>query len=143
MLNEIEEDFINKFIVKNKRERLKFELNNSKKRKDGIGRFCHNANKLVCNNKIYESGDLSENILLSLIKEYGKDSKSYVIAFNEELDKKFMTHQEVIEKVIGNGMAAVIINHDIAIIETEQYGGNADKIVLIDKNWKWGIKGEK
>lgn len=46
---------------------------------------------------------------------------------------KFMNHQEVIEKVIGNGMAAVVINDDIAIIETEQDGGNANKIVLIDK----------
>ena len=35
------------------------------------------------------------------------------------------------------------LNDDIAIIETEQDGGNANKIVLIDKKWKWGIKREK
>ena len=37
----------------------------------------------------------------------------------------------------------VFLNDDIAIIETEQDGGNANKIVLIDKKWKWGIKREK
>ena len=47
----IEESFVNSYIIKNRRERLLFELW-GKKREDGIGRFCHRADTLIDASKI-------------------------------------------------------------------------------------------
>ena len=44
--------------------------------------------------------------------------------------KKYMNNEDAIKQIIGNGMAAIIINRGIAIIETEQYMGPAVKYVL-------------
>ena len=53
------------------------------------------------------------------------------MAYDENIDKKYMNNEEAIKRVIGNGMAAVIINNGIVIIETEQEVGPAVKYVLL------------
>ena len=53
--------------------------------------------------------------------------------------KKYMNNEEAIKKVIGNGMAAIIINRGIAIIETEQECGTAVKYVLVNTNLQFLI----
>ena len=53
MLDEIEKSFIECFVVKSKQDRLLFELG-GKKRRDGVGRFCHNAEEILRPEKIWE-----------------------------------------------------------------------------------------
>ena len=53
--------------------------------------------------------------------------------------KKYMNNEEAIKKVIGNGMAAIIINSGIAIIETEQECGTVVKYVLVNTNLQFLI----
>ena len=64
MLDEIEKSFIECFVVKSKQDRLLFELG-GKKRRDGVGRFCHNAEEILRPEKIMMSGDclLIQNIM--------------------------------------------------------------------------------
>ena len=102
-----------------------------KKRINAMSRFCHSSLELINPNMIYESGDISCDRLLLLLKKYGKDDKNYIMAFDENIDKKYMNNEDAIKKVIENGMAAIIINSDIAIIETEQYMGPVVKYVLM------------
>ena len=128
---EVEENFVKQYIIKERQERLINELSSSKKRINAMSRFCHSSLDLIKPNKIYESGDISSERLLSLLNKYGKNDKNYIMAYSENIDKKYMSNDEAIEKVIGNGMAAIIINSDIVIIETEQYMGPAVKYVLM------------
>lgn len=44
-----------------------------------------------------------------------------------------MNNEDAIKKVIGNGMAAIIINDGIVIVETEQEVVSADKYVLVNR----------
>ena len=57
-----EEYFVNNYVIKEKRGRLLFELN-GKKRRDGIGRFCHGADEILIGRKIILSGKKSINSL--------------------------------------------------------------------------------
>ncbi|MDE7365448.1 MAG: hypothetical protein K2N27_11345, partial [Ruminococcus sp.] len=97
-----------------------FELN-GKKRKNGIGRFSHNASDLLKSESIVASGNnLFQDEIIKLTEKFNTFGKCYVIAYNEELDKKVLTFREALELVLGNGMPAVIISNKIAVIETEQ-----------------------
>ena len=133
MINEIEKGFVKQYIIKKRQERLIYELGSSKKRINAMSRFCHSSLELIKPNMIYESGDLSCDRILSLLIKFGKNEKNYIMAYDENIDKKYMNNDEAIRNVIGNGMAAIIINSDIVIIETEQEIGPAIKYVLINR----------
>lgn len=133
MINEIEEKFVKQYITKGRQERLVYELGSSKKRINAMSRFCHSSLELIKPNMIYEWGDIDCDRLLLLLKKYGKNEKNYIMAYDENIDKKYMNNEEAIKRVIGNGMAAVIINNGIVIIETEQEVGPAIKYVLINR----------
>ena len=42
-----EERFVRSFVVKERQERLLYELTRPKKRYDGLSRFCHTAEQLL------------------------------------------------------------------------------------------------
>lgn len=139
MQEEIEKNFVNTYITKNKRERILFELLNSNKRVHAIGRFCHGSLKyLVESTIIYQGDKISTGEMLSMIKEHTKEKQCYVIAYNEYLDQQFMENQSALREVIGNGMAAVMIWDNIVIIETEQEQGPAMKYVLSERGIRNG-----
>lgn len=128
---EIEKNFVNTYIIKNRRERIIFELSNPKKREDALSRFCHEALTYLMESMIiYQGNKVSHAELLSMIREHTKEKQCYVIAYNEYLDQKFMENQNAINEVIGNGMAAIMIWDNIVIVETEQEQGPAMKYVL-------------
>lgn len=121
--NEIESKFIQQFIVKNKRDRLLFELS-GKKRQAGIGRFCHNADDLLLKEKIILSGkELSHDEMIRTAEKYAVSKQWYIIAYDPTLDRKTCKLSEALELVLGNGMAAIIVSDNMAVIETEQFLG--------------------
>jgi len=130
MIDSREEDFVRKFIIAQKRDRLLFELGNNKKRREGIGRFCHGAEQLLISDKIYMSGEISGNRILELLNMHGRSEVSFVAAYNREIDRLELRNEDAVEQVIGNGMAAVIIQQGIAVIETEMTG-RAERFVLL------------
>lgn len=115
-----EKFFVDRCIINRMQDRIWFELN-GKKRKNGIGRFSHNAADLLKSESIVASGnDLSQDKIIKLTEKFNTSSKCYVVAYNEELDIKLLTFHKALELILGNGMPAIIISNKIAVIETEQ-----------------------
>lgn len=51
----------------------------------------------------------------------------------ELLDGIVCSYQEALKLVLGNGIAAIIIFDEFAVVETEQYSGSAQKFVLCNE----------
>ena len=130
MVHEIEKKFIQQFILKEKRDRLLYELG-GKKRQHGIGRFCHNAQELLISEKVIASGDaLSPDTIIDTAEKYHVVGNWYIIAYNQELDRKILPLQEALKYTLGNGMAAILISDTMAIVETEQCYGMPARYIL-------------
>ena len=130
MIEEIETSFVKRFIKKTKQDRLLFELS-GKKRQHGIERFCHNTEDLIDTERIaYSGNNLFLDEILRIIKQYKVPESCYIIACQKELDKKHVSFEDALGLVLGNGMAAIIICNDFAVIETEQYSGTPFRYIL-------------
>ena len=130
MIEEIEKSFVKRFIKKTKQDRLLFELS-GKKRQHGIERFCHNTEDLIDTERIaYSGNNLFLDETLRIIKQYKVPESCYIIACQKELDKKHVSFEDALGLVLGNGMAAIIICNDFAVIETEQYSGTPFRYIL-------------
>ena len=130
MVAEIEKSFVKRFIKKTKQDRLLFELS-GKKRQHGIERFCHNTEDLIDTERIaYSGNNLFLDEILRIIKQYKVPESCYIIACQKELDKKHVSFEDALGLVLGNGMAAIIICNDFAVIETEQYSGTPFRYIL-------------
>lgn len=130
MTDEVEKKFVLQYIVKDKQDRLIYELG-GKKRQNGIGRFCHDASVLLKAEKIIASGDeLGFDEIIRIAEKNGASDSCHIIAYNGEFDKKNCSLKQALELVLGNGMASVIICGDVAIIETEQSFGAPERFIL-------------
>ena len=129
-MEEAEKSFVKRFIKKEKQDRLLFELS-GKKRQHGIERFCHNAEDMIETERIVYSGNsLFPDEILKITKQYKVPESCYIIAYQKELDKKYVSFEDALGLVLGNGMAAIIICNDFAVIETEQYSGTPFRYIL-------------
>lgn len=127
---EMEQFFVNNFVVRNRRQRLLFELS-GKKRIDGMMRFCHGTLKLIIKEKIIASGtDLYEKEILHIIRQHTNAENAYIMAYDEEIDACSCSVQEALEKVLSNGMAAIVIIDNVVVIETEQVRGTPERYIL-------------
>ena len=124
----IEENFVNSYIVKSKRERLLFELQ-GKKRRDGIGRFAHGAESLIDDSKIRLKGQYITKDLREIVAA-ANTGPCYVISWYEELDGKEFNKDDVPDLLFGSGMPSIAVFDNFAIIETEQEQGPAIKYFL-------------
>ena len=127
---EIEQFFVNNFVVKHRRQRLLYELS-GKKRIDGMMRFCHGTEEMIIKEKIIASGtDLYEQEILHIIRQLTNVENAYIMAYNEEIDACSCSVQEALEKVLGNGMAAIVIIDNVVVVETEQVCGTPERYIL-------------
>ena len=126
---EIEESFIRKYIKKQRRDRIYYELTNTKKRKDAIGRFCHNAEDFLDRRKItYQGTDMAEGI--ELINRFS-EKECYTISWDDEIDGGVYPALEAIDKINAVGMASIAIFENFCIVKTEQEQGPAEIFLLI------------
>lgn len=131
MNSEYEKIFVNKFISKNKRSRIEYELSNSKKRKNAIGRFCHNSLNYLEESKIIFSGNsITVYELNALIKKYTQEKICYLISWDSDIDGVFLEREKALNEIIGAGMASIMVFKNLLVIETEQEQGGAIKYVL-------------
>ncbi|MBQ8687398.1 MAG: hypothetical protein IJ512_02465 [Ruminococcus sp.] len=132
MRSKIEENFVEKFVVKSRRDRLLFELC-GKKRANGIGRFCHNADEMLLQEKIIEFGNhLHHDEIIKIIEQYAVPERWHIIAFNKSIDGMSCKLSEALDLVLGNGMAAIIVSDTMAIVESEQCTGTPARYILHD-----------
>ena len=130
MIDQIEKSFIEKYVIKNKQDRLIFELS-GKKRRDGLGRFCHNTEEIINPDRIVSHGNkLFFDEISAIAKQYNAPGSCYIMAYNENLDRQTCSLNDALKLVLGNGMAAIIICDNLAIIETEQSFGTPWRYIL-------------
>ena len=102
MIAEIEKSFVKRFIKKTKQDRLLFELS-EKKRQQGIGRFCHSTEDMIDTERItYSGNDLFSNEILRVTRQYKVPELCYIIAYQKELDKKYVSFEDALGLVLGN-----------------------------------------
>ena len=125
---QLEEKFVKSCIVRDKRERMLFELQ-GKRRRDAIGRFCHNADDIIMKSAVLEAGNDISGAICSRVK-MAKDRQCYVISYYEDMDGCSMDKDMALEKTIGRGMPSVLVFSDFCIVETEQDIGASVKYIL-------------
>lgn len=130
MINKFEQKFVTKCIVKRMQNRFLFELN-GKKRVNCIDRFSHNTDELLKKeNIILKSNKLSKDEILLISEDFLQVKECYIIAHNIDLDKRLCSFPDAIKLVLGNGMPAIIISDNFAVIETEQCYGTPTRYIL-------------
>lgn len=128
--SDIEKAFADRFIVRDKRKRLILELS-GRKRKDGIARFCHGAESLLMENRVVLSGSaLYYDEILEYIRGHEEAGRCYIMAYNEALDGIECDVEDGLKQVLGNGMAAILIAGNTAVVETEQCCGTPMRYVM-------------
>lgn len=128
-----EDIFINNFIGKRYRERLKYELNNKQKRSYAINRFSHNCNDIIDKNKIHtESESLTIVQASEKLKELSSAKQAYIISLNS-YDKQIMPFSEALAICFNEYSAVIlIIDERTCFIKTEIEDGNCKKIIMYD-----------
>lgn len=113
MNNILETNFINSFIVKNKKERLIHEFSNPKKRENAILRFSHNVEsiinvkfiKYICNiDNLKQIVNLTGNV--------------YVISM-EKIDGENCLFEDAIVHLSEQYMPVIVITDNYVIIKSE------------------------
>ena len=125
---EIYTDFINKFIHKEKRERVSFELNNVKKRSLFINKLNHKSFDFIDSKKMIpipknEFEYVKENLCI-------KDNEPCLLISNYDyLDNQKMNFKEAFESCNGLGLATliIIISKNQVYLQTEQENGGSNK----------------
>lgn len=126
-----EKIFVNRYIMKKKRERILYELSIPSKRIDALSRFCHNYEMYIDERKIMYSGkEVGDEALKKLIKKSSNEIEGYMICWDERYDSKDMTLECAIDIMKEDGMCMIFISEDICIISTEQTQGPKEIVML-------------
>ena len=126
MNREIESEFVNTFIAKEKRERLLFEL--AKKRGMAINRFCHGLEEILDKRKIIFAGEkLSESEACAEIRKRTKEKTCYVIA---EKEGEIVDLERGIDMCYNWAGGAVLIAGNVAFFKEEVEYGSPMKYIL-------------
>ena len=134
MDKEIEREIVKAFVNKNMQERFLFELFSSKKRKEGIGRLCHQYDKIFNRNYMIEisKDNFNFTIIGNMLKSYETNDNCYLISYDEEIDGMYLPFMEALERVVGLGMPSIIscITGKLAYFEGEQEIGAPPRFIL-------------
>lgn len=130
MNKEIEQKFIDSYIVSARKDRLSYELF-CKKRRDGIGRFCHSAGSLIKRSTIVEEGNHITTEKMKMFADKLKEKYCYVISWDEDVDGTTMSADTFFNRNIGVGLPVITIFDSFVIIETEQEYGAAERYILV------------
>lgn len=115
----IEEKFVKNFVIKDKRERILYELNSLKKRREGIRRicFCVYDNKYI----VFQDSKLSDEELFAEVKKFIDVNKvCYVIADSSD-DGKFMPFKEAFANMCDFEMSYIIICNENVVLMGAEY----------------------
>lgn len=127
---EIYTNFINKFILKEKRERVSFELNNVKKRSLFINKLNHKSFDFIDSKKMipipkneFEFDYIKERLVV-------EDNEPCLLISNYDyLDNQKLGFKEAFEACNGLGLATliIIISKNKIYLQTEHENGSSNK----------------
>ena len=117
--------------MKQKRERILFELRKPSKRIDALSRFCHNYDTYLDERKIVKRGKkITDKELKEIVEKYGNKNKGFMICWDKRYDLMEMTADTAISIIRNDGMCALFISGDVCIISTEQIQGPKEIVIL-------------
>lgn len=129
MDNNIESSFINDYIVKERRERLLFELGSVKKRETAIMRFSHNAEGLINLKKIiYCNEALTEKQAIDFFKTK-RINKFYIVSLGRN-DKCVLSFEDALAYCFSEYMPVILIGEGYSFLKCESEYGTSKKIIL-------------
>ena len=128
----IEEKFVKNFIMKEKRERILYELFSPEKREQVIHRLYQALDKKY---KILEDDKIRDEELFSFVKRlYDVNKNCYVIADSVD-DGTLLPFKVAFEHMVADcADYAILCGENTVIMKEEFYSGSAFKIVLHKKD---------
>ena len=118
MSEQKEKLFVEKFICKNYRDRISYELNSKKKRENAIMRFCHDIENLIDTKKIkkiYNRFDICE-----LVKFFNK--KDCYVLSARFIEGKEMQAECALHYMEKESLSVIILCDPICLIKNESEG---------------------
>ena len=128
----IEEKFVKKFILKDKRERTIFELGSIKKRIQTILRLVNYADEryaILCDSKIKDA-----DLLKRITDFYNINSDCYVIAEHSYYGKKLPFKTAFENMCDCCGVYVIICNENLVVMKDEVVYGAPVKMLLYRKD---------
>ena len=126
-----EERFVNRYIRKNRRERMLFELTTSAKRFEGLDRFCHHASELLDPARIKMEGEDLERTADFLEFMRSHAGKCSILSPDYSLDGQKLPFKEAMEKAVSCFDAVIIVGDGFAVVFGEVMKGGRGKYLLV------------
>lgn len=136
-----EEAFVNRFIVKDHRERLLFELQmrhtpsrKVERRGRFLGRFSHGALKYLDSRflTVLEPPNSDPAVILDILNREGAAQLCYSISTADAIDGRILPLREALKVAVGFGMPSIVscLPGRLAYLETEQEIGPPGRYIL-------------
>lgn len=129
----VEKYFVKTYIRKERQERLLFQLIDSRKRYEGLDRFCHNSSDLLDKRKIVlEGADLDrQKDFLTFVDKH--DEPCIIISADSFIDGEVMNLKEALAVAVNLVEAVLIIGNGFALVFGEAEKGGREKYFLTEK----------
>ena len=127
----VEERFASRYIRKNRRERMLFELTTPDKRFEGLDRFCHHASELLNPERIRMEGEDLERSAGFLEFLRGQVGKCHILSPDYSLDGLELPLKEAMEKAVSCFDAVIIVGNGFAVVFGEVMKGGRGKYLLV------------
>lgn len=136
-ISEIESNFVNNFILKNRRVRSLLLLQNNKKRIDFIRKFNHSWSEMISVNHLTEINSKSplDTFTFLLNKMNIAETETCYVISHDKFDGDLIDFNTAFENSQTSGFASLIITTDSKkfFLKTEQVSG-APKLFIGFKN---------
>lgn len=131
MIQSVENKFVDTFIIKPMRERMKFELSNEKKRWKGIDRLCPATLDII----------ISKYVILNERKITIEDIKKFlskliklpkIVYYMDQDEGDYISIDKAFEFCeVSHFPVVIILNEELVYLQTEwEYGGGPQKCIL-------------
>ncbi|PFX96064.1 hypothetical protein COL41_11995 [Bacillus mycoides] len=124
MDKKLEEIIVKSFFTKRLQDRVLLELSSTKKRKDAIGRLCHNYRNTLREEYMIEipKPNSCPIAIDRLLKEHGAGDSCYAISWDTKIDGKTLPLLDALEAAVRMGMPSILysITKQVAYFEAEQ-----------------------
>ena len=128
----IEEKFVNTFVIKEKRERILYELNSTKKRALAIRRLYPLLDKRFV---VFEKRDIDESELFAEVKKYSEINRVCYNISDSKDDGKIIPFEVAVKNMLEYEMAYAILCDENTVVVSEEYEicGTPSKMILHKK----------
>ena len=126
----IEENFVDKFIVKEKRERTLFELNSAKKRSQIIQRLFNLIDERYT---VLSKSKITEEDILKIINQYADINKSSYIIADCCDDGKKLPFKKAVVNMLNYGVCYIIICNDDTVIMRDEVCFGAPPMYILHR----------